>query len=227
MRRLSAVFVALCMMVIAGSIGAVVYLSLGLDGTGSAIIGLIAFIGLAMFNAVTGRRVQEGADSEQVADLARGLGDLARQVAELGRRVGAIESRAQAAVEKTLAATQPLDADIGEVGVILKQVAETVAAHDTQLKVLAPTSSVAPAPPAPPSPPPPPTPAPSLAASPPTIPAPPPIASAPPPVSSLPPPISPVATSISPAPAPPPLPSSPPPVPAPPPIPRPPEVPIA
>ena len=225
MRRLSALFVTICMMLIAGSIGAIVYLSLGLDGTGSAIIGLIAFIGLAMFNALTSRRVPEGADNEQVADLARGVGDLARQVAELNRRVGAIESRAQAAVEKTLAATQPLGDEIGEAGVLIKQIAETVAAHDTQLKVLAPTSSVAPAPPAPPSPPPPLTPAPSVAAAP-TIPPPPPIAPVPP-VSPTPPPISPVATSISPAAPPPPLPSSPPPVPAPPPIPRPPEVPIA
>jgi cyclic-di-GMP phosphodiesterase, flagellum assembly factor TipF len=226
MRRLSAVFVALCMVLIAGSIGTIVYLHFGLDGTGSAIIGLIALIGLAMFNAVTHRTQGGGADSGEVADLARGLGDLARQVAELGRRVGAIESRAQAAVEKTLAATQPLDAEIGEVGDILKQVAETVAAHDTQLKVLAPTSSVAPAPPAPPSPPPPTTPTPSVAAAPTINPAPPPITpvTPPPPATPLPPPISaapappPVPTAISPAAAPPPLPPAAPPVPPPPPI---------
>src|SRR5262252_271384 len=185
MRRLSAVFVALCMVLIAGSIGAIVYLSFGLDGTGSAIIGVIAFTLLAMFNAVT-HRVQGGADSEQVAELERGTADLARQVAQLGRRVAAIEGRAQAAVEKTLAATQPLDAEIGEAGVLIKQIAETVAAHDTQLKVLAPTSSVAPGPPTPTSPPPPSTPTPSVAAAPAITPAapPPPLPAAPPPTSA-------------------------------------------
>jgi len=210
MRRLSAVFVAICMVLIAGSIGAIVYLSFGLDGTGSAIIGVIAFTLLAMFNALT-HRAQGGADSAELAELERGTADLSRQVAELGRRVTAIEGRAQAAVEKTLAATQPLDAEIGEAGVLIKQIAETVAAHDTQLKVLAPTSSVAPGPPTPTSPPPPSTPTPSVAAPAITPAAPPP---PPPPLPAAPPPTSAAsvaaAPTISPA-APPPPPSPPPP----------------
>src|SRR5579871_1367722 len=139
MGRLSAVFVAICMVLIAGSIGAVLFLRFGLDGTESTIVGLIALIGLALFNAVSAR-VRGDGDNPQVDDLARGTADLARQVAELGRRVGAIENRAQAAVEKTLAVTQPISAEIGEAGVLIQQIAETVAAHDSQLKVLAPTS---------------------------------------------------------------------------------------
>jgi cyclic-di-GMP phosphodiesterase TipF (flagellum assembly factor) len=143
MGRLSAVFVGLCMIVIAGSIGAVLYLRFGLDGTEATIVGLIALIGLALFNAVSAR-ARGGADYDaQIGDLARGTSDLARQVAELGRRVAAIEGRAQAAVEKTLAATEPISAEIGEAGVLLQQIAETVAAHDTQLKGLAPTAGAA------------------------------------------------------------------------------------
>src|SRR6516164_1547651 len=144
MGRLSAVFVGLCMIVIAGSIGAVLYLRFGLDGTEATIVGLIALIGLALFNAVSAR-ARGGADYDaQIGDLARGTSDLARQVAELGRRVAAIEGRAQAAVEKTLAATEPISAEIGEAGVLIQQIAETVAAHDTQLKGLAPTAGAAP-----------------------------------------------------------------------------------
>jgi cyclic-di-GMP phosphodiesterase, flagellum assembly factor TipF len=140
MGRLSAIFVAFCMLLIACSIGAVLYLRFGLNGTESATIALIALIGLALFNAVS-RRAQGGGDySGQINDLARGTADLARQVAELGRRVSAIEGRTNAAVEKTLAATQPINAEIGEVGGLIKQIAETVAAHDTQLKVLSPGS---------------------------------------------------------------------------------------
>src|SRR5262249_34284693 len=135
----------ICMVLIAGSIGAILFLRFGLDGTESTIVGLIALIGLALFNAVA-RRAPAGHDaSGQGAGLARGAAGLARQVSELGRRIAAIESRAQAAVEKTLAATQPINAEIGEAGVLIKQIAETVAAHDTQLKVLAPTSSATPA----------------------------------------------------------------------------------
>ena len=121
MGRLSAVFVAICMVLIAGSIGAILFLRFGLDGTESTIVGLIALIGLALFNAVS-RRVPAGNDtSGQVANLANGVADLARQVAELGRRVTAIEGRAQAAVEKTLAATQPINAEIDEAGVLIRR----------------------------------------------------------------------------------------------------------
>src|ERR1700750_3448590 len=136
MGRLSAVFVAICMVLIAGSIGAVLFLRFGLDGMGSTLVGLIALIGLAIFNAVSRPAPAASDNSGQVADLANGVADLARQVTELGRRVTAIEGRAQAAVEKTLAATQPINAEMGEAGVLIQHLAETVAAHDNQLKVL-------------------------------------------------------------------------------------------
>ena len=55
MGRLSAVFVGLCMVLIAGSIGAVLFLRFGLDGTESTIVGLIALIGLG-FTATTRTR---------------------------------------------------------------------------------------------------------------------------------------------------------------------------
>ena len=191
MGRLGAVFVAICMVLIACSIGAMLYLRFGLSGTESAIVALTALTGLALYNAVSTRLSDRTDDANgQVADLANGIADLARQVAELGRRVSVIEGRSQAVVEKTLAATQPINAEIGEVGGLIQQMAETVAAHDTQLKVLAPTSSVAPAtvPPAPPpavhsAAPPPPPPLPSVSAAPISPAAPPP---PPPPVAQAP-----------------------------------------
>jgi cyclic-di-GMP phosphodiesterase TipF (flagellum assembly factor) len=202
MGRLSAIFVAFCMLLIAGSIGAVLYLRFGLSGTESTIIALIALIGLALFNVVS-RRAQGGGDfGGQINDLARGTADLARQVAELGRRVSAIEGRTNAAVEKTLAATQPINAEIGEVGGLIKQIAETVAAHDTQLKVLSPGSgATGPSPAA----------APSLGAIPPVVPFPAPL---PPPAPKAPEvPIAPLVAALpveasapKPAPAPPPPP---------------------
>src|ERR1043165_2914966 len=99
MGRLSAVFVAICMVLIAGSIGTILFLRFGLDGTESTIVGLIALIGLALFNAVPRRAPAGGDNAAQVADLAHGIADLARQVAELGRRVSVIEARAHAADE--------------------------------------------------------------------------------------------------------------------------------
>jgi cyclic-di-GMP phosphodiesterase, flagellum assembly factor TipF len=138
MGRLGAIFVAICMILIACSVGAVLYLRFGLNGTEAAIVALIGLIGLVLLNAVSGRLQDGGDHGGRIDDLARGTGDLARQVAELNRRVAAIEGKAQAAVEKTLAATQPLTAEMGEVGGLIQQIAETVAAHETQLKELAP-----------------------------------------------------------------------------------------
>src|SRR5215472_3861922 len=226
MGRLSAVFVAICMVLIAGSIGAVLYLRFGLNGTQSTIVALIALIGLGLLNAVSGRVPTAADTSGQIANLAHGVADLAHQVAELGRRVSAIEGRAQAVVEKTLSVNQATTAEMGEAGVLIKQIAETVAAHDTQLKVLAPTSSATPAGPvAPPSPPPPPPPPPvpsvsAAAASAAPPPAPPslPVSQAPEvtiaplvaalPTSTEPPPVAAVPPSLPAPPTPPPLPPS-------------------
>ena len=209
MGRLSAVFVAICIVLIACSIGAVLYLRFGLSGTESAIVALTALTGLALYNAVTTRLSDRTDVSGQIGDLARGIADLARQVAELGRRVAAIEGKTQAAVDKTLAATQPINAEIGEVGGLIQQMAETIAAHDSQLKGLAPAAA------APPPPPPaaePVLPAPSVATAvapvsdivyaPPPVPPPPPVVPiAPPPVDvalAVPPPPPPVPASPEP-----------------------------
>ena len=144
MGRLSAIFVAICMVLIAGSIGAVLYLRFGLSGPESAVIALAALTGLAIYNGVTGRTRDRGDFDGQVGDLARGTTDLARQVAELSRRLAAIEGKTKAAVETTLAATAPINAEIGEVGGLIQQIAETVAAHDNQLKVLTPSQGTPP-----------------------------------------------------------------------------------
>ncbi len=184
MGRLSAVFVAICIALIACSIGAVLYLRFGLSGTESAIVTLTALTGLALYNAVTNRLHDGSGDSSaQIGDLARGIADLARQVSELNRRVAAIEGKTQAAVENTLAATQPINAEMGEVGGLIMQIAEAVAAHDTQLRELTPPAG---------GPPPPPVPevaAPSVALAPAVAPpAPPAVPPAPPPVAAVAPP---------------------------------------
>ncbi len=138
MGRLSAVFVAICMILIAGAIGAVLYLRFGLSGAEATVVGLVALTGLALFNAVSTRHRDRDEALRQLTELSRLTAEVSRQMTELGRRVSTIEGKTQAAVETTLAATQPINAEIGEVGGLIKQIAEAVAAHDTQLKGLAP-----------------------------------------------------------------------------------------
>ena len=134
MLRLSAIFVAVCMVLIAGSLGAVLYLWFAFSGTEAALGALALFAGLVLFNTLSMRQRDRGDVGSHIADLSRGTADLARQVADLGRRVSAMEALTNAAVDRTLAATRPITAEIGELGTLLTQLAETVAAHDMALK---------------------------------------------------------------------------------------------
>src|ERR1700704_3552429 len=110
------IFVATCMVLIACSIGAVLYLRFGLSGADSAIVALTALTALALYNAVSTRLYDRGDFGGQVSDLSRGTTELARPVAEVNRRGPAIEANAHAALERTPAATHPITAEMGEVG---------------------------------------------------------------------------------------------------------------
>src|SRR5260221_12818328 len=87
MRRISAIFIAVCVVLIAASVGAVLYLGFNVGASTSAIVALAALTGMALFHTVS-NRLRDRADlGDQIADLSRGTADLARQVAEIARRV--------------------------------------------------------------------------------------------------------------------------------------------
>jgi cyclic-di-GMP phosphodiesterase TipF (flagellum assembly factor) len=134
MRRISAIFIAVCMVLIAGSIGAVLYLAVKLDAGTSAIVALAALTGMALVNTVRNRLHDRGDVGDQIADLSRGTADLARQVAELSRRLAAVESRVDSAVNKARGAVDPIAAEIGELGGLVRQIADTVASHAAALQ---------------------------------------------------------------------------------------------
>jgi cyclic-di-GMP phosphodiesterase TipF (flagellum assembly factor) len=136
MRRLSAIFVAICMVLISGSIGAVLYLRFGVSAADSALVAVATLTCLVLYNAVATRLRDRGDLGGQIADLSRGTADLARQVGDIGRRVAGLENRPQEAVDKALAATKPIAAELSELGAIIKQLAETVADHDNRLRAL-------------------------------------------------------------------------------------------
>lgn len=145
MLRLTAIFIAICVVLIAVSLGAFGYLVFGLTVAESAIVALTAMTALALYNTVNARLRDRSDFGDQIADLSRGTADLARQVAELGRRVIAVEH--QEAARRTRSAADPLAAEIGELGVLVKQLAETVATHDARIEDLQATPvAVAPAP---------------------------------------------------------------------------------
>jgi cyclic-di-GMP phosphodiesterase TipF (flagellum assembly factor) len=134
MVRLGAIFVGFCMVLIAASAGAVLYLYFAMTGAEAAIVALAVFTALAVYNSASSRLRDRGDLGSQIADLSRGTADLARQVLELGRRVAAVEAKTEAGIDKAVAVTRPLAAEIGELGTLIKQLAESVAAHDSALR---------------------------------------------------------------------------------------------
>src|ERR1700761_3270799 len=87
MVRISAIFIAVCMVLIAASVGFVVYLRFGMTGAESFLVGLGVLTALAVYNAIAARSRDRAEVSDQIATISRGSSDLARQLAEFGRQL--------------------------------------------------------------------------------------------------------------------------------------------
>jgi cyclic-di-GMP phosphodiesterase, flagellum assembly factor TipF len=133
MVRISAIFIAVCMVLIAGSIGLVVYLRFGFSGAEAALVGLGVLTALAVYDAVTARLRDRAEASNQLVMLSRSSGDLARQMAEFGRRLNEMDQKVEHVLERSLQTAQPLAEELEELSTLVKQLADSVAAHDRAL----------------------------------------------------------------------------------------------
>jgi cyclic-di-GMP phosphodiesterase TipF (flagellum assembly factor) len=133
MIRISTIFIAICMVLVAASLGLVLYSVAGISGTESAIVALTALTFLILYNAVSMRLRDRTDVGGQIADLSRGTADLARQVAEFGRRLAAIEGKVVSANSTGADRIHSVVGEINELGVLVKQLAATVANHDDML----------------------------------------------------------------------------------------------
>src|ERR1700681_3838868 len=145
MVRISAIFIAVCMVLIAGSVGFVVYLRFGLTGAESFLIGLGVLTALAVYNAVAARSRDRAEVSDQIASISRSSADLARQLAEFGRHLGTVETKVNSVLDKALASAQPLAVEIEELSTLVKHLADSVAAHEAVLASLSGKERIAPA----------------------------------------------------------------------------------
>jgi cyclic-di-GMP phosphodiesterase, flagellum assembly factor TipF len=147
MVRISAIFIAACMVLIAGSIGLVVYLRFGFTAAEAALVGLALLTALAVYDAVAARLRDRAEASNQLSTLSRNSGDLARQLAEFGRRLNAMDQKVEQVLERSLQTAQPLAAELQELSTLVMQLADSVAAHDRLLaQAGAQTSAAPPAP---------------------------------------------------------------------------------
>jgi cyclic-di-GMP phosphodiesterase, flagellum assembly factor TipF len=134
--RPSGVFIALCMVLIAGSLGLILYLTFGFARLEAAVIAVAALTGLMLVNAVSTRTRDHTDLSDKIADLSRGTADLARQVAEIGRRAAAAEAEVALASNRMHAAIEPVSAEIEKLGTLVEQLAGSVAAHENALVLM-------------------------------------------------------------------------------------------
>jgi cyclic-di-GMP phosphodiesterase TipF (flagellum assembly factor) len=154
--RLDLVFVSVCMALIAGSAGAVAYSAFGF-GAASAMLTAIAVLALlSVYNLLSMRVAGRPPAQSQPGDLLRFTTDtvrqeaarqdalrhemrqemrqdMARQVTQVGRDLAELERRVDGTIERTRATTEPLTAEIGELGTLVRQLAETLSDHERKL----------------------------------------------------------------------------------------------
>jgi cyclic-di-GMP phosphodiesterase TipF (flagellum assembly factor) len=143
MIRISTIFIAICMVLVAASLGLVLYSVAGISGMESAIAALAALTVLILYNAVSMRLRDRSDVGGQIADLSRGTADLARQIAEFGRRLAAVEGRVASANSTGADRIQAVVGEINELGGLVKQLAVSVASHDDLLAAGVPVGPAA------------------------------------------------------------------------------------
>ncbi len=136
MIRISTIFIAVCMVLVAASLGLVLYSVAGISGPESAIVALTALTFLILYNAVSMRLRDRSDVGSQITDLSRGTADLARQVAEFGRRLAAVEGRLVSSNSAGADRIQSVVSEISELGGLVKQLATSVATHEDLLAVV-------------------------------------------------------------------------------------------
>src|SRR6478609_8568334 len=136
MIRISTIFIAVCMVLVAASLGLILYSMAGISGSESAIVALTALTFLILYNAVSMRLRDRTDVGSQIADLSRGTADLARQVAEFGRRLAAVEGRVVSANSAGADRIQSVVNEIGELGGLVKQLAASVAGHEDMIATI-------------------------------------------------------------------------------------------
>ncbi|MGY3620842.1 EAL domain-containing protein [Bradyrhizobium sp. USDA 10063] len=144
MIRISTIFIAICMVLVAASLGLVLYSVVGISGTESAIVALTALTFLILYSAVSMRLRDRSDVGGQIADLSRGTADLARQVGEFGRRLAAVEGRVVSANSASADRLQAVVGEINELGNLVKQLAGSVASHEDMLATAAAATAIAP-----------------------------------------------------------------------------------
>jgi cyclic-di-GMP phosphodiesterase TipF (flagellum assembly factor) len=136
-------FVAVCMALIAGSVGAVLHYAAHIPLIESGLIALSLLFALITLEVSAARRRDRADFADRFEGLAHAATEIAREVGELRHRVVALEKQPS---PDARAATQPLAKEIAALAELVESVAQSVAVHDAMLASRTHVASVAAAP---------------------------------------------------------------------------------
>jgi cyclic-di-GMP phosphodiesterase TipF (flagellum assembly factor) len=123
-------FVAVCMALIAGSVGAVLHYAAQIPLVESGLIALSLLFALITLEVSAARRRDRADFADRFEGLAHAATEIAREVGELRHRVVTLEKQP---APDTRAATDPLAKEIAALAELVENVAQSVAVHDAML----------------------------------------------------------------------------------------------
>lgn len=130
MNRPGSFLVALSMVAIAASVAVLVFTLGGLDAGTSAAAGCALLLALVIGHIGAQLANDRAATELRFAALTRATGDLARDLGDIAERMDRVEILAE---EKAREASEPLGEEIRELGVLVKQFAETLQVHEAAI----------------------------------------------------------------------------------------------
>ena len=133
MIRVSTIFIGICMVLAATSIGVILHSLLGMGGLAAVIVTLTALVFLVIYQIITQRMRATSSAEGQIADLSRGTADLAHQAADFARRLKALEAKVAADSATTKDRVDDLTDEFNEMADLMQGLATTVAQHDDAL----------------------------------------------------------------------------------------------
>ena len=142
MLRLTELFVAVGMLLIAGALGSASVLALGLPRTEGAVVALAAFVVLVLYYLAANRARERRDAARQIVDLSRGIADLARQVGQQEQRLAVLASGSETAIQNLSALHQPLAAEVAELRTVVGQLTGAIGGAE-EIVAFAPASAFA------------------------------------------------------------------------------------
>jgi cyclic-di-GMP phosphodiesterase TipF (flagellum assembly factor) len=141
MARPGSYFIALCMVAIAASASVLAFTVAAVEAGTAAAVGLGALLAMVIGHFGGQIGADRTATEARLAELTRTSGEAARSLAELTQRIERFEALA---LERARALADPLAEEVGQLGALVKQFAETLEIHEAAiLQVTSPVAAVA------------------------------------------------------------------------------------